>query len=92
MVVIEAMSQRLPVVATPGGCARTLIVHERTGLSVPQRDPAALGAALTRALGDESLRKRLADAAFDAVRGMTWTTTAKATLAVYEKAHANGHG
>ena len=25
MVVIEAMSQRLPVIATPVGCARTLI-------------------------------------------------------------------
>jgi glycosyltransferase involved in cell wall biosynthesis len=92
MVVIEAMSQRLPVVATPVGCARALIVHERTGLSVPQRDPVALSAALTRALGDESLRKRLADAAFDAVRDMTWTTTARTTLAVYEKARANGHG
>jgi glycosyltransferase involved in cell wall biosynthesis len=92
MVVIEAMSQRLPVVATPIGCAGTLVVHERTGLIVPPRDPEALAAALTRALGDESLRRRLADAAFDVVRDMTWTMTAKTTLAVYEKARANGHG
>jgi glycosyltransferase involved in cell wall biosynthesis len=90
MVVIEAMSQRLPVVATPVGCARTLVEHERTGLIVPPRDPEALAAALTRALGDGSLRTRLADAAFDVVRDMTWTSTARTTLAVYEKARANG--
>lgn len=92
MVVIEAMSQRLPVVATPVGCARTLIAHEHTGLMVPARDPDALAAALTRALGDSSLRTRLAEAAFDVVRDMTWTRTARTTLAVYEKARANGHG
>ena len=91
MVVIEAMSQRLPVVATPVGCARTLIDHERTGLRVPPRDPEALAAALTRALADPALRMRLADAAFDAVRHMTWTQTARATLDVYSKARANGH-
>lgn len=92
MVVIEAMSQRLPVVVTPVGCARTLIDSERTGLSVPARDPDALAAALTRALGDPTLRTRLADAAFDAVRHMTWTQTARATLDVYARATADGHG
>lgn len=91
MVVIEAMSQRLPVVATPVGCARTLVVDGQTGLSVPPRDAAALAAALTRALSDADLRRRLADAAFETVRQMTWTRTARATLAVYEKARANGH-
>lgn len=91
MVLIEAMSQRLPVVATPVGCARALVRHEQTGLLVPPRNPGALAAALTRALGDASLRTRLADAAFDAVRDMTWTRTAQATLAVYAKALANGH-
>jgi glycosyltransferase involved in cell wall biosynthesis len=92
MVLIEAMSQRLPVVATPVGSARTLVEDGDTGLLVPPRDPAALAAALTRALADPSLRLRLADAAFDLVRDMTWTRTAQATLAVYEKARANGHG
>ena len=92
MVLIEAMSQRLPVVATPVGSARALVEAGGTGLLVPPRDPAALAAALTRALADPSLRLRLADAAFDLVRDMTWTRTAQATLAVYEKARANGHG
>jgi glycosyltransferase involved in cell wall biosynthesis len=86
MVLIEAMSQRLPVIATPVGSARTLIEDGRTGLVVPPREPAALAAALTRALAEPELRRRLADAAFDVVRDMTWTRTAQATLAVYERA------
>jgi glycosyltransferase involved in cell wall biosynthesis len=94
MVVIEAMSQRLPIVATPVGCARTLVDGERTGIHVPPRDQEALATALTRALGDPALRSRLAAAAFETVRHMTWTHTAKATLDVYSRARStatNGH-
>jgi glycosyltransferase involved in cell wall biosynthesis len=91
MVVMEAMSQRLPVVATPVGCARTLVVDSRTGLVVPPRDAPALAAALERMLADAPLRARLAAAAFEAVRDMTWTRTATATIAAYERARPNGH-
>ena len=86
MVVIEAMSQRLPVVATPVGCARALVEPERTGLLVPPRNPAALAGALARMLGDAALRARVADAAFERIRGMTWSSTAKQTLDVYARA------
>jgi len=86
MVVVEAMSQRLPVVATPVGCAPGLIAHEESGLLVPRRDAAALAASLDRMLGDSSLRRRCAAAAFERVRGMTWTNTARETLAVYTRA------
>jgi glycosyltransferase involved in cell wall biosynthesis len=86
MVIVEAMSQRLPVVATPVGCASSLVQHERTGLSVPPRDPAALAAALERMLSDRAFASRCADAAFEQVRGMTWTRTAERTLEVYRKA------
>jgi glycosyltransferase involved in cell wall biosynthesis len=86
MVVIEAMSQRLPVVTTPVGCARALVTDDRTGLIVPPRDAGALASALRRAIGDAALRRRLADSAFDAVRHMTWTQTALATIAAYERA------
>ena len=57
MVLIEAMSQRLPVVATPVGSARTLVEDGRTGLVVAPRDPAALWRRRwSRALGDAALR------------------------------------
>jgi glycosyltransferase involved in cell wall biosynthesis len=91
MVLVEAMSQRLPVVATPVGCATSLVAHERTGLCVPPRDPAALAAALDRMLTDRQLAARCADAAFEKVRGMTWTSTAERTLEVYAKAIAARH-
>jgi glycosyltransferase involved in cell wall biosynthesis len=86
MVVVEAMSQGLPVVATPVGCARTLIDDGRTGLLVEPRDPAALATALARMLADGDLRKRCAAAALARVRTMTWRQTALGTLSVYERA------
>ena len=92
MVVLEAMSQRLPVVVTPVGCAFALVEDGTTGLVVPPRDPAALAGALARMMGDEALRARLAEAAFARVRGMTWASTARLTLDVYERARAARSG
>jgi glycosyltransferase involved in cell wall biosynthesis len=94
MVVVEAMSQRLPVVATPVGCAQSLIESGQTGLLVPPRDSGALAEALIRMLEDHQLRARCSAAAFERVRGMTWTRTAERTIDVYERALAarsNGH-
>ena len=86
MVLLEAMSQRLPVVATPVGCATTLVRDGETGLTVPPRDPDALAAALDRTLADPALRTSLAERAFQRVREMSWTRTARETLNVYERA------
>lgn len=86
MVVVEAMSQRLPVVATTVGCAPMLVRDGENGVLVPPRDPEALAAALRRAMGDADLRRRIGDAAHETVRGMTWAATARATVEVYEAA------
>jgi glycosyltransferase involved in cell wall biosynthesis len=91
MVLLEAMTQRLPVVATPAGCADMLVRHEETGLIVPPRDPDALADALARVLSDPVLRERLADAAFRRVRDMSWTRTALATVSVYERVLKGRH-
>jgi glycosyltransferase involved in cell wall biosynthesis len=88
MVLVEAMSQRLPVVATPVGCALPLVESERSGLTVAPRDGAALAAALERMLNDPALRRRCAEEAFARVREMSWTNTARRTLQVYERAIA----
>ena len=86
MVVVEAMSQRLPVVATPVGCAPTLVRDGETGALIPPRDAQSLANAIRRLLADTDLRRRMAERAFEQVRGMTWTATARRTLEVYEAA------
>ena len=72
MVVVEAMSQRLPVVATPVGCAPMLIRDGGNGVIVPPRDPAALAAALRRVMRDANLRRAMGDAAAQTVQPLTW--------------------
>jgi glycosyltransferase involved in cell wall biosynthesis len=57
--VMEAMSYGLPVVTTPiRGCADSLKAGENA-LFVPERDPAALAAAIERLLDDDDLRARM---------------------------------
>ena len=93
MVLLEAMSQRLPVVATPVGCGRALVESERTGLAVPVRDSVALALSLGRMLDDPAFARRCASAAYEKVRPYTWSRTAAMTLEVYGRALANrGNG
>jgi glycosyltransferase involved in cell wall biosynthesis len=88
MVLLEAMSQRLPVVATPVGCARSLVLPDRTGLMVPPRDADALARGLMRMLDEPGLARRCAEEAFARVRPYTWSRTATNTLDVYARALA----
>lgn len=88
LVVIEAMSQRLPVIATPIGCAAALVRDRETGYRVPPRDAEALASAIGRLLASPLDARRLAGAGRDAVSGLTWRSTAEQTLAVYSRAIA----
>ncbi len=56
---IEAMAMGKAVVASSLPGTRDMLVDEVSGLLVPPGDPAALGAAIARLLGDEALRRRL---------------------------------
>lgn len=86
LVLLEAMSQRLPVISTPAGCAATLVRNDETGYRVPSRDAAALAAAVLRLTADPREAARRADNARHAVSGMTWRATAERTLDVYRSA------
>lgn len=86
LVVIEAMSQRLPVIATPVGCAASLVRDGETGYRVPPRDAAALADAVRRLLADPIEARRRAASAREQVTGMTWRATAERTIEVYRQA------
>lgn len=59
---MEAMASGLPVVATDLSGIPELVEPEKTGLLVPERDPAALADAIQRLVDDPGLRRRLATA------------------------------
>jgi glycosyltransferase involved in cell wall biosynthesis len=59
VVVLEAMAQGRPVVATPVGGTPEVVEDGRTGVLVPPRDPRALAEAVGRLLADPDLRQRM---------------------------------
>ena len=61
-VLTEAMALKVPVVATPVTGIPELVEDGRTGLIVPERDPAALAAAISRLIADGETARRLAEA------------------------------
>lgn len=86
MVVLEAMSQRLPVIATPMGSALSLVRDGETGLRVPLRASGPLADAMIRLLDDQTFARRLADAAYPMAMAQTWRHTALRTLETYAQA------
>ena len=63
VVLMEAMSQRVPVVSTRLSGIPELVVHDSTGLLASPADPASLAHELRRLFDSPGLRSRLADAA-----------------------------
>lgn len=90
MAVAEALAHSLPVVATMTGAIPELVGSE-AGVLVPVGDTAALAAALTRVIGDEQLRARLADGA-RRVRNrlLTWDEAAGRMAAALASIDAHG--
>ena len=68
MVLVEAMRAGLPVVASRSGGIADVVRDDETGVLVPERDVAALAAAITRLIDSPSLARRLGDAGQAAVR------------------------
>jgi glycosyltransferase involved in cell wall biosynthesis len=92
-ILIEAAAAGLPLVATDVPGCREVVRQERNGLLVPPRDVVALARALTRLVGDASLRaayglesRRLAAAELGIDR------VAQETLAVYRSLLAETPG
>lgn len=67
-VLMEAQAMGVPVLSTAVSAIPELIAHARTGWLVPQKDPAALAAAIRTLAADPGLRRRLGDAGARDVR------------------------
>jgi glycosyltransferase involved in cell wall biosynthesis len=65
---LEAMANAVAAIATAVGGSRDAITDDETGLLVPPKDPAAIGAAILRLAKDSGLRARLGLAARQRMR------------------------
>jgi glycosyltransferase involved in cell wall biosynthesis len=79
LVANEAFNQGVPLIASDavGAVAGGLVRHLHTGLVTPERDPAALGAAIDRVLSDTALRNEMGENARREIVGWTQTRMAQ---------------
>ncbi|MBI5805996.1 glycosyltransferase family 4 protein [candidate division TA06 bacterium] len=85
VVLLEAMHYGVPVVGSDIGGITDIILNEKTGLLVPQKDPQALAGAVNRILEDEKLRQRLVDGADEHLKtNFSWDSIVSKWMAVYQ--------
>lgn len=85
-VVVEAMAEGVPVIASDGGGVREIITHGENGLLSPMGDADALAQNLRDLLGNPTQAARLARAGYTRVRSQfTAGHTARALEAVYDE-------
>jgi len=76
---LEAAAQRTPSIASRVGGAPEAVLHEQTGILIDPGDDAALCAALTRLLTDESCREQLGNGAYERAKSLDWKKCAGMT-------------
>jgi len=84
--VLEAMAARRAVVGTRAGGIPEAIDDGKTGLVVPPRDPAALGAALSRLIADAPLRAAMGEAGCARIEGEFSVAACVSTYAAFYRA------
>jgi L-malate glycosyltransferase len=65
---LDAMACGKPIVATSAGGIPEVVSHDREGILVPPRDPAAMAAAVVRLLKDPGLRERMGQTGLTSAR------------------------
>ena len=84
VVLLEAMHYGVPVIGSDLGGITDIIINEKTGLLVPQKDPKALAGAIGRILEDEKLRQRLVKGADEHLRtNFSWDAIVSKWMAIY---------
>ena len=91
LVLIEAMAQGRPCIASNAGGPREIVLDGRTGILVPPGDAVALADAISRLLADPEERRRLGDAADADVRErFSADRTVNGVEAVYDRVLPTG--
>jgi glycosyltransferase involved in cell wall biosynthesis len=72
LVTVEAFQSRKPVVTTTDAGGPLEFVREGVSGLVTAPEPEAIGAALARLLGDAPAARRMGEAGYDSVRGLSW--------------------
>jgi glycosyltransferase involved in cell wall biosynthesis len=86
VVLIEALRNRKPVVASQVGGIVDVIKDGETGLLVPQKDPEALAEAVLRVLQDPALARRLGEQGYVyATKFFDWDRITDRLEAVYRR-------
>ncbi|HEX2093815.1 MAG TPA: glycosyltransferase family 4 protein, partial [Longimicrobiaceae bacterium] len=86
LVTLEGMAHGKPVIVTRTGSLPELVVEGETGFVVPPGDRAALRARIETLLGDETLGRRMGEAArLHVERNFTWEQVARRGMALYRE-------
>lgn len=89
LVLLEAMSAGVPVVATNVGGIPEIIENEKNGLLVEKEDAAALAGAIVRVLEDEKLRNKLILEGRKTAEKFSWTRMADEIDSLYREISAS---
>lgn len=85
IVLLEAMSASLPVVASNIEGYASVITHDVDGVLVRPKDPMALADALTELVKDEQQRRRLGRAGRERVEDYSWPRITQQVMSYYER-------
>lgn len=85
LVILEAMSMGVPVIATHSGGVPEIIRDGENGLLIPPRSPEALSQAILKILDDRTLAGRLAESGLKTVKNYTVDKMARAIENIYHE-------
>ena len=84
LVLIEAMAQKLPAVATRVGGVPEVIIENETGILVPAQSPTELSKALNQLIDDSALRTKIGEAGYQrAIAHFSIESTVEQTENIY---------